>query len=192
MADTFISSPSNQDAPKLENVVVDPADWDGEIIVTRFADRDTLPDEELEKLMAAYELIKSAEAVDELHEELAELAETLGVPVEKLAVSTLFNVHATKEGLNSATLTLSSPKFNNFVSLLHFDGEEWDIVETTVEDLTITFTAEGFSPYAVVVSTEDIPDAPITGEALPVVFIVLAVLFGAAGVCFFAKSKANA
>ena len=36
------------------------------------------------------------------------------------------------------------------------------------------------------------PNSPPTGEALPVGFIASAVLFGAAGVCFLAKSKENA
>lgn len=36
------------------------------------------------------------------------------------------------------------------------------------------------------------PNSPPTGEALPIGFIASAVLFGAAGVCFLAKSKENA
>lgn len=192
LADVFISSPGTHDAPTLVDAKFTPADWDGEIIVTPFSKRDTLPEEELEKLMDAYDEIKAADAAVDLHEELEEIADDLGVAGDKLAVSTLFNVHATKEGLEAATLTLSSDKFENLVALLHYNGEEWEIVDTTVDGTNVTFTTEDFSPYAAVVATDAIPDAPPTGEALPVGFIALAVLFGAAGVCFLAKSKANA
>lgn len=192
LADTFISSPGTHEAPMLDKVTVDPSDWDGEIIVTPFSDRETLPAEELEKLMAAYDEIKAADAVTDLQKKLEEIAKDLGISVDKLAVSTLFNVHATKEGLGSATLTLTSDKFENLVSLLHYNGEKWEIVDVTAEGTTITFTTDDFSPYAAVVATDAIPDAPPTGEALPVGFIALAVLFGAASVCFFVKSKANA
>lgn len=192
LADTFISSPSTHDAPTLVSAIFNPEDWDGEIIVTAFADRETLPEEEHEKLMTAYDGIKESEDVTDLHDELGEVAEKLGLTVDKLAVSTLFNVHATKEGLKSATLTLKSAKFENFVTLLHFNGEDWEIVDTTVDGTSVTFTTEDFSPYAAVVATDVIPDAPPTGEALPAGIIALAVLFGVAGVCFLAKSKVNA
>ena len=192
LADTFLSSPGTHEAPKLDDAKVTPEAWDGEIIVTPFSEKDTLPAEELEKLMAAYDEIKGADAVTDLQKKLEEIAKDLGVSVDKLAVSTLFNIHATKEGLDSATLTLTSDKFENLVSLLHYNGEKWEIVDVKAEGKTITFTADDFSPYAAIVATDVIPDAPTTGEALPVGFIALAVLFGAAGVCCFVKSKANA
>ena len=192
LADTFISSPSTHDAPTLVSAVIDPADWDGEIIVTAFADRDTLPAEEQEKLMTAYDGIKESEEVTDLHDDLAKVAEKLGVTVDKLAVSTLFNIHATKEGIKSAKLTLKSAKFENIVTLLHFNGEDWEIVDIDADGTTITFTATDFSPYAAVVATEELPDSPITGEEIPMGLVALAVLFGVASVCFFAKSKVNA
>lgn len=192
LADTFVGSPSNVGAPTLDDVTVKPADWDGEIIVTPYGERDTLPEEAREQLEAAYDDIKNAENVDELNEDLKDVAEDLGLSSDDLDVSTLFDISVTKEGLDSATLTLTSDEFENAVALLYFDGEEWKIVDATINGKTITFTATAFGPYAVVVSTDGIPDAPPTGESLPVGFIALAVLFGVAGVCFFAKSKLTA
>lgn len=187
LADTFVSSPSKQAAPKLDDVK-GPEGWNGEIVITPFADRNDLTEEESEKLDAAYDSIKAAKSVTELNGGLKDVAEAAGVSVSELAVSNLFDITATEEG--SVTITMSIADIKNFVALLHYTGEAWEIVDTKVEGGKITFTASDFSPYAIVTATEK--DAPPTGEALPMGIIALAVLFGVAGVCFFVKSKANA
>lgn len=189
LADTFVSSPSNQAAPKLDDVKA-PEGWDGEIIITPFADRDKLAEAESEKLEAAYDSIKAAKTVTELNSGLKDVAAAVNVSADALAVSNLFDITSTKEG--TVTIALSVADAKNFVALLHYNGKAWEVVNTKVEGGKITFTASDFSPYAIVVSTDKTPDSPTTGEALPMGIIALAVLFGAASVCFFVKSKANA
>lgn len=178
LADAFVSSPSNVDAPTLGDVTASNKDWDGKIVVASFADTDTA------EMTAAYDSIKAAASVTALNSAL---------PSDKeLAVSTLFDVSATKEGMGTVTITLTSDKFENFVALLHFVDGKWEVVDNAKVDGTkLTFSVDSLSPFAVVVSTDD-KELPPLGETLPVGIIAFAVLFGAAGVCFLAKSKANA
>lgn len=174
LADAFVSSPSNVDAPTLGDVTASNKDWDGKIVVTSFADTDTA------EMTAAYDSIKAAASVNALNSAL---------PSDKeLAVSTLFDVSATKEGMGTVTITLTSDKFENFVALLHFVDGKWEVVDNAkANDKTLTFSVDSLSPFAVVVSTKKSPE---TGSSLPVGIIAFAVLFGAAGVCFLAKSRA--
>lgn len=182
LADSFISSPSNQNTPTTE---------DEHITVTGYGDRDTLPDDVREDLESAYEDIKKADDVTDLTEDLKDVLKDAGVSPEDAAVSSLFDITTDEE--SDGKVELTSEQFEDFVALLYYDGEEWHVVEDAKADgKKLTFTSKGDGVYAVVVSTDNAPDAPPTGEALPVGFIALAVLFGAAGVCFFVKSKANA
>lgn len=189
LADPFVSSPSNVDKPTLDDYTVTNKDWDGEIIVASYKES-----AEKEDMKAAYDSIKAAASVKDLVPSLT---------AANLAVSTLFDVYATKEGVGSATIKLTSDKFENFVALLHYVDGKWEIVkDAKVEGKTLTFTSDSFSPYAVVVSTKadepstSEPDtskpSPETGDVLPTAIITFAVLFGVAGVCFLAKSKENA
>lgn len=171
LADSFISSPSNQKAPTTEE--------DG-VTVTGFGDRNTLPEDAKGNLETAYEDIKKAENVSDLTDGLKD--------AEDAAVSNLFDISGTEEG-DDVELTIEDGK--DFKGLLFFDGEEWHVVEDAkVDGNKLSFKSMGDGTYAIVSATEK--DAPPTGEALPMGFIALAVLCGAAGVCFFVKSKANA
>lgn len=201
LADSFVSSPSNDDTPTVGKFEASNADWDGKIVVTSLKDS-----ADNAEMTAAYDSIKEAAAVKDLAPSLTE---------EGLAVSTLFDVSATKEGAGSVTVTLTSDKFENFVALLHYVDGKWTVVENAkAEGKTLTFTVDSLSPFAVVVSTDaDEPstsepstsepstsapstgtssESPETGDMVPGMIIVLAVLSGVAGVCFFAKSKENA
>ena len=191
LADTFVSSPSNQSAPTLGDVTGTPENWGGEIIITSYGDRHTLSQEAQEQMESAYEDIKEAKTVTDLTEDLKDVIEGADLTPEDVAVGSMFDVSASEEGADSATLTMTSEQFENFVALLYYDGEEWHVVDgAKVDGKTLTFKTMGYGTYAVVVATEK--DAPPTGEALPMGIIALAVLFGVAGVCFFVKSKANA
>lgn len=182
LADSFISSPSNQNTPTTSNQ---------HVTVTGFGERNTLPDKAREDLESAYEDIKKADDVTDLTEDLEDVLKDAGVSPEDAAVGSLFDI-TTDEGFEGK-IDLTSEQFEDFEALLYYDGEEWHVVEDAkVDGKNLTFTSMGDGTYAVVVSTDNAPPAPPTGDALPVGFIALAVLFGAAGVCFFVKSKANA
>lgn len=159
LADTFVNSPSNNAAPTVVDVTTTNADWDGEIIVTPYSERGTLPEDASEAFKAAYNSIKDAANVTELNEALATIAESLGIDVANLTVGDLFDVRATKEGMGAATITLSSETFKNFVALIHYVDGEWELVDNaTVDGTEMTFTTENFSPFAVIVFTDDASD----------------------------------
>lgn len=181
LADSFVSSPSNQNTPTTE---------DSNITVTGYGERDTLPDDAREDMEAAYEDIKGAKDVTDLTDDLEDVIKDAGLTPKDTAVGSLFDVTGAKEG-DDVELVVEDGE--DFVALLYFDGEEWHVVEDAkVNGKKLTYTSMGDGTYALVVATDNVPDGPPTGEALPVGFIALAVLFGVSGVCFFVKSKANA
>ena len=193
-ADAFHESPSNNPAAELVGYTVTNDDWDGEIIVTPYSKRSTLPEKELKEIEEAYADIKNASSVLQLESHLAQVAEKKKVDVSNLSVSDLFDVRATVPGMGSATITLKSDRFEYFVALLHFADGKWEIVDDAKcnEDLELTFTVDDLSPFAVVVSNKNSPPTGETNDWTATGLLALAVLSGIVGVGFLAKSKREA
>ncbi len=191
-ASTFNGSPSNNTAPTVGDTTVTNKDWDGKIEVESYADRKDLSAEEQKEIEAAYDTVAKASNVTELNSGLTAIAEQNKVETKDLAVSDLFDVYATKEGMGSATITLKSESFKNFVALLHYTDGKWEIVEgATCKDDTLTFTVDSLSPFAVVVAK---PGSPETGDTngFAAGLLAFAVLSGVVGVGFLVKSKREA
>lgn len=194
----FIKSPSNEEAPEIveassSNPNVDAEELAGGLTITPYGDRDNLPEELQKMIEEAYAEIKDASDLTDLVAELADVAEELNITTEGLSVSALFDVNCTIKNHETITLKLKDPDaFKNFVALLHYTDGEWEIVEgAKVDGDKLTFSADSFSPFAVVVATE-IKSAPKTGVDFPAeigLIAACAVLFGAAGVCLFVAAK---
>ena len=186
LAAEFIESPSTAEGPILVSYTSSNPDWDGELILTPYRDRNTLPEEELAGIEAAYGHIVDADQTVDLHDDIEAMADELGVDPMGLAVSSLFNLHATKDGYGTVTVVLESDKFENYVTLLHFNGTDWDVVDpASVDGNRLTFSTDNFSPFAVVVHTDEgAPDSPQTGEAFPWALLAGAVLAGTFGAGF--------
>ena len=192
-ANTFHGSPSNNAAPTVDDTTVENKDWEGEIIVKSYAERDELTDKEHEEIDAAYDSVAKSTDVTELNSGLTAIAEQNKLTTKDLAVSDLFDVYATKEGMGSATITLKSESFKNFVALLHYTDGKWEIVkgaECTGD--TLTFTTDDLSPFAVVVSTKNSPPTGETSDWTSIGLLAFAMLSGVVGVAFLAKSKREA
>lgn len=169
----FYESVSGKPGPELisgENVSDECL---AEIIVTAYNERDTLPVELRQLLEYAYQMIVGVESPAELCEALNAVATAKGITAADLAVTDLFDIHATDCPNNHALhghfdVTLEADLLKNFVALLHYYDGEWHIVDgakVTNNGEHLEFDANHFSPFAIVISTADLEtDAPGTSD----------------------------
>lgn len=155
----FISSPSFNDAPKVEKFEPEDEDCVAQLIITPFAERDKLSDAMLSLIEKAYESIKKTDDLTKLNESLKKLAEKNGIAGKNLAVSHLFNAHPegcdSHEGHQKFHVVLDVDTLKNFVALMYMnENGEWVLVEDAkVTGNTLEFTTDEFSPFAIIVDT---------------------------------------
>lgn len=154
----FVSSPSKEQAPEVDNFTSDKEDFEGNIVITSFAEREELAETQKEALTQAYNKIVEAKDVTEVAPKLAEKVTALGVKKEDVAVSNIFDINVednegnTIEDHGKLSITLSTEALEKFVALLHFKNNEWTVVEgAEVKDGKITFSVDDLSPFAIVV-----------------------------------------
>jgi hypothetical protein len=202
LADTnnFVSSPSATTAPTVETSVTESGAV-VELTVTAYKDAESLPEEKQELFQKGYEAIVAASDVSELNEGLEDMAKEAGVESGELVISDMFDISMTDVTTDTdvqtgkVTVTLALDNLENFVALLHYNGSEWEIVEgATVngDGTKLTFTAESFSPFAIVTHNGE-TEAPKTGSDFNwVAYAVGAVVLGGVAVFCFVESKRKA
>lgn len=180
----FVSSPSGNDAPEIEEVSYEDGSCNPRIVVTSYKDRENLDEEKEEDMNEAYEDIAANEDLSKMCPELGTVAASKGIPVSRLAVSDLFDVSVyhnsdDHEYCGSITITLSAETLKNFVALLHRNSDgEWNVVPNVIvnySESTITFSAKDFSPYAVVVdkAADSAPDTGSLSIYIPAIVMVI-------------------
>lgn len=192
----FVSSPSGNDAPEVEEVVYEDGSCNPVIVVTPYRERDTLDEEKEEDMNEAYDDIAANEDLSNMCPELKTVAAEKGIPVSRLAVSDLFDVSAYHNGdhdyCGTITITLSAETLKNFVALIHYNSDgTWNVVPNVIvnfDESTITFAAGDFSPYAVVVDTAA-DSAPNTGSSIYIPAIVMVVSAVSLAVVLFSLKK---
>ena len=173
-ADGFVSSPSANRTPILVSYDSESDDCDGKVIVTPYADRDTLPADLLAMIEKAFdEVVAAAEDLTKLTADLAAVAADKNIAVENLAVSELFDVRyegcTEHDDHGNFNIVIKADSLNKFVSLLHFNGEEWSVVENAKlvmvdGELCLAFTPESITPFAIVVNTDPAYNVTVEGE----------------------------
>lgn len=166
----FVSSPSGNKAPVIITVSYEEGSCEPKIVVTPYSERESLENEKEEDMNEAYDEIAANKDLSALCSELSSIAESKNIPVSDLAVSDLFDVSAYHNGdhdyCGSITVKVSTETLRNFVALLHRDVDgTWEVVPNVIVDAeegTLTFSADEFSPYAIVVNA-DAEDIPYTG-----------------------------
>ncbi len=197
----FIDSPSRNKGTILIEYSCESDDCTAKLVVTPFAERHTLDDATRAKLNAAYDAIVNITDVTTLNADLAVYAAKNNLDAKKLAVSDLFDISYTGCDVHNQhgafTITVMPETLNNFVGLLHLNGDNWELVsnakvEKNGDNEVLTFTVDELSPFAIVLNTDVLP-AP-TGETFQWIFYVAMMAVSAAALVvigFKLKVKEN-
>ena len=196
-AGAFVASPSGIDAPKLISATNGDLDCTAELILQSYSARDSFDAADKAKMEAAYNSIKGTSDLSTLNADLVDIAKKYDVTADKLVVSDLFNVTYTKCNDHSAhgafTITVKPQTLDNYVAVMHFNGTEWEVVESEVVDGYLTFVADDFSPYAIVAhdGSGKAPLSPaVAGGISGTVIAVIAVAAVVVGYFVIKKKKA--
>ena len=149
----FVESPTAE-APTLVTFENEDPSCEAGLTVTSYIKRGELSAEGKAELEAAYNsIIANGNA-------LAGLSEMKNIPLNRLAVSELFDVSYHETGMHNEhgafTITVKATKsLKGFAGLLHFHNGAWEIVENAkANGDELTFTVSDLSPFAIVVETE--------------------------------------
>ncbi len=191
----FIQSPTANPDPVIIEITPLSQDCAGELIITSYSKRHTLPDDERAQIEAAYSEIVKAIDLTKFCDIFAAHASKEKIDAEDLAVSDLFDIRVVNcthhEPHDGFIITIRLDGLENFAGLLHRHNDDWEMVEgATVSDdgTTLTFQVDELSPFAVVVDTSDNP--PFTGDTRNVaIYGAVALLSAAALVVVFVKLK---
>ena len=170
----FVSSPSNNQAPEMLKVKNGFEDCTSKFAVMSYADRDQLSEDARKALEDAYASIKETDDIASLNDAIVVVSKKLGVDVSHLAVSDLFDLapkaDAELEEGDKYDFSVKAETLENFVCLLHYVDGKWEVVEdaeVSEDGENLEFEVDGFSPFAVVVSTGDEPQyGGITAAAI--------------------------
>lgn len=169
----FVSSPTGEQAPTVDSFKPSNPDCDGKLVVTPYGDRNELPEDLRTQFENAYKSIASASDLTKLSTDLAKIASDKKIKAADLAVSDLFNLHATDcdthEGHYDFEITLSSETLSKFVALLQMNSAgEWEVVsgaQVINSGKNLKFSVKTLSPLAIVVNTGTVsPDSPPTSD----------------------------
>ncbi len=157
----FIVSPSANKNPTLVDWDPISPDCNAGLTVTPFGDRDKLDDESREQLEAARDSIVNASDLTELNEDLKKKSQNAGIDADDLAVSDLFDVDYTDCDIHDEhkgfKVWLDSDQLDKFVGLMHFDGENWTLIDDAEidEDGYLVFSSDKTGPFAIVLNTAE-------------------------------------
>ena len=124
----------------------------------------------------AYDIIEeaiqeAATSIVDVIEGLEEVLVETEVLAENVAVSNVFDISvesdADDHGHKAIKITLEIEDVDNFLALVHYTNNAWEIVETVLdkENKTLSFSVDDLSPFAILVDNtkyaEDSEDAPV-------------------------------
>jgi len=122
----FVSSPSTNPAPELDSAVPDSEDCTAEVIITAYANRANLSEEDCVALEEAYNEIVHHTSDNPFKTILSQLAQKLNCNTTQLSVSDLFDIDtthcATHDDHGGFTITLKVSNAAQLVGILHFNG----------------------------------------------------------------------
>lgn len=191
----FVSSPSANQAPEVVGTDDKDEDCTVEVDITPYAERDDLLEQNREEIEEAYSQIATVSDLGELGEAFKDAAKDAGLDNTALmSISELFDVSVANctdhnaHGAFNATIKPSS--MNNVVALMVYSNGKWSMVKNFKINRSkgqITFTAEKFGPYALVVSKDAY--SPKTSKDTTCVAFPLVAIVASISVVVFVKSK---
>ena len=195
----FISSPSGNAAPTLISFERGSDDCTGELIITPFNERDTLPDDLRTLIEKAYSDIAGATDLSTLNKDLADLAAAQEIAGTNLKVSDLFDLRYEgcddHDETHTFNIVLGADTLHRFVGLMYMnEAGEWVLVDNAKvinNGTQLSFTVSEVCPFAIVVDTSDASgDAPQTLDNSSIfVYGALMVVSALAVVVLVVKSK---
>lgn len=174
----FVSSPTANAAPKVEEFKPDDEDCTADLVITPYSEIDELSQALQESLKQAYDSVKDSKDISKLNAELAKLAKDKKIKGENLAVSDLFDINiegcTEHDDHDKFTIVLKADTLKNFVALLHMNKDgKWELVkDAKVNGDKLEFSIDGFSPFAIVVDTTTSTNAPLTADNTTIYFVV--------------------
>lgn len=184
----FTASPSGNPAPELVAGENESEDCVSQLIVTAYSDRDELSEEDRREIEGAYAEIMGTRDLATLTETVKTVAEAQGVATDDLAVSDLFDIDNTycegHEEHGAFHITLKAETLENFVCLLHLHDGVWHVVEgarVTEDGRHLTFDADKFSPFAIVVSIPEEVEEPNDNLRLVLITAIVSAVVVSAG-----------
>ena len=164
----FVESPSASGAP----TIIKGSSDDG-MKISSYRDRaDNLSPGQVANFESAYKSAVGYASVAEMNSSISSIANDVKVSPDKLAISDLFYI-TVGEGDENGIVSLESATFDKFVCLLRYDGSSWVPVEAEKTDSdAIKFDAFP-GAYAVVVSTDEVPDHSDDDENNDIVPIII-------------------
>lgn len=164
----FLSSPSNNRTPIIIDFECSDSNWNGEIYITSYGDRNVLELIEREKFENAYDSIRNSSSISDLIPGISDIASNLNVSADNLGISDLFHIGVSDITDGIFKIKLDSDTIKNFVGLVYFEDGEWKIVEDAYidDDGYLVFSTKLPGTYATIVDVDNsIVDIPITGDA---------------------------
>ena len=195
----FVSSPSGNPAPTVVAFEPNNDDCTGRLVVTPYGDRHELSDALRAMFEKAYNEIVNSGDLTKLNADFAKLVADRNLTADKLAVSDLFDIHVSGCDYHDEhvdfDITLDADTLSRFVGLLHMNKDGvWELV-TDAEVINngehLKFSADSFSPFAIVVDTSSgSPDAPQTGDNSMIhIYAIIMVVSALAIVVITVKSR---
>ncbi len=165
----FVNSPTANSAPVVIEIRPLSAECTGELIVTPYSQRHTLPEAERLAIEEAYKQIVAAVDLTRFCDIFAAHVHKQSIDPSDLAVSDMFDVRVVKcthhEPHEGFIITVKADTLENFAGLLHFHNNDWEMVESakvSEDGKSLTFQVDELSPFAVVVDISSNP--PYTGD----------------------------
>lgn len=195
----FVNSPSNNGAPTLISVEKGNEDCTGELIITPYIERNTLPADLKTLIEKAYGEIAASKDLTELNADLAAVAALQKIAGPNLKVSDLFDVRYEgcdkHDETHTFNIVIGAKTLHRFVGLLHMNHDgEWELIKNAKvinNGEALSFTVSELSPFAIVVDTSEAGgDSPVTGSAHEIAIYGILMLVSAAAVAVLVvKSK---
>lgn len=195
----FVKSPSLNDSVILISFDRGSEDCTGDLIVTPYKERATLPADLKTLIEKAYGDIAASKDLSTLNADLAAVAAAKDIAGTDLKVSDLFDVRyegCTNHGEgHSFDIVVKANTLHRFVGLLHMNQNgEWELIENAKvinNGEHLSFYVDSLSPFAVVVDTSEADgDSPVTGIHNEIIIYGILMLVSAlAVVALIAKSK---
>ena len=155
----FVSSPSGNQNPEIFDSEILDENCEIRLVVTPYANRHNLDDESRQQLIDAYDIVINTSDISDLNNVLNSKANAMEIDTKYLHVSDLFDIDYNDCDMHNEhgtyKIQLKSDALDKFVGLLHFDGEDWTMIENAEIDSNgkLSFSTDKTGTFAIVLNT---------------------------------------